>query len=62
MLGGCGYIVPIKDDEALSAALTSAIQLSEEAAIEIGRQVRRRVVEEYSISAIAKKWMEIYKG
>lgn len=60
VLGDCGYLVPTRNADALSAALKEALQLPPEAVKSLGLRARERVVSEYSLQNVAKRWCEIY--
>ena len=62
VLGDCGYLVPTRNSKALSAALKEALQLPPEAAKSLGQRARERIVSQYSLENIAKRWCEIYEG
>lgn len=60
VLGDCGYLVPTRNANALSTALKEALQLPPEAVKSLGLRARERVVSEYSLQNVAKRWCEIY--
>ena len=62
VLGDCGYLVPTRNANALSAALKEALQLPPEAVKSLGLRARERVVSQYSLENIAKRWCAIYAG
>lgn len=62
VLGSCGYLVPTRNSDALSAALKEALQLPPEAVKSLGLRARERVVSQYSLENIAKRWCAIYAG
>lgn len=61
LVGDCGAIVPAKDSEALAAAMLKTMQLSREVDAQIGREVRERIVREFSIDAVADWWEKLYQ-
>lgn len=62
VLGDCGYLVPTRNASALSAALKEALQLPPDAAKSLGQRARERIVSQYSLDNIAKRWCAIYAG
>ncbi len=62
VLGDCGYLVPTRNASALSAALKEALHLPPEAANSLGQRARERIVSQYSLENIAKRWCAIYEG
>lgn len=61
-LGGTGIVVPPRDAEALASALRTALGMSEAERIHMGQLARQRVLQHYSLSAIANKWLELYQA
>jgi sugar transferase (PEP-CTERM/EpsH1 system associated) len=57
---GCGQMVPEGDESALRAALAD-ISSDKNAARELGRKARRRVIESYSMAEMAQRYMAIYE-
>jgi glycosyltransferase involved in cell wall biosynthesis len=56
VLGACGYLVPAKSSEKLSAALKKVCALNEPDRGSIGKQARQRIIDHYSLAASADKW------
>lgn len=56
-----GYIVPVRNPDALADAMLAAAALDPEAAKVLGCKARARVLEQYSLEAAVKKWLEIYE-
>lgn len=61
-LGGTGLVVRPKDAAALASALRVALDMSEAERIRMGQLARQRVLQNYSLSAIAHKWLQLYQG
>ncbi|MDB5763096.1 MAG: hypothetical protein JWQ21_2091 [Herminiimonas sp.] len=61
-LGNAGYVVPVRDSRALAIALGEALALDAQARTELGCLARERVASRYSLSAVAARWEEIYRG
>ncbi|MDO8953416.1 MAG: glycosyltransferase [Gammaproteobacteria bacterium] len=55
-----GWVVSPRDVESLSRALLSAVSLSTEARIVLGRQARLRVLENFTIAKISLAYQKIY--
>jgi glycosyltransferase involved in cell wall biosynthesis len=62
VLGSSGFLVPSRDPAALAQAILSACSLSSQAATEMGRAARQRVVDTYSFDRSVEKWLELYKN
>lgn len=60
VLGGCGYLVPVRDASALACALRDALSLGEEQRRALGVSARSRVVDTFSMDAVVGRWLEIY--
>lgn len=56
-----GFIVPTKDDKALAHALESAMDLPEGKAEKMRKRARHHIIENYSIAATAKRYLDLYK-
>ena len=61
-LGNLGFVVPIRDSVALSAALSQSLSMSHEEKRLQGRMGRERVIEHYSLDAVVDRWLQIYVG
>lgn len=61
-LGTVGEVVSIKNSIALAAALQQGLSLSIEEKAAQGRAARMRVMQHYSLAAVADRWLEIYQG
>lgn len=62
ILGGHGIVVPPKEPEALAAALHRLIELGPESRAQVGEDARARVIANYSLTAIAEQYAELYEG
>ncbi|HHQ4615742.1 TPA: glycosyltransferase [Aeromonas veronii] len=61
VVGECGTLVPPKNSMALANALAQALALTPEQAQAQGRVARARIVERYSLSAQAMRWLDLYQ-
>lgn len=62
VLDGNGFLVPPKNSEKLADALTFALSMSPSESLELGLQAKRNIEQKYSLSAVAKKWIELYES
>jgi glycosyltransferase involved in cell wall biosynthesis len=60
VLGTAGFLVPSRDPGALAKAVQAACSLPADAAAELGRAARQRVVDTYSFDRAVEKWHELY--
>lgn len=61
VLGDAGILVPAKNSEALAAAMNQALSLDPITARKLGAQAREHVIRNYSLDAVAAKWIDLYK-
>lgn len=61
VVGDCGILVPPKNSKALADALTQALVLTPEQAQVRGCLARQRIVERYSLSVQAERWLAFYQ-
>jgi glycosyltransferase involved in cell wall biosynthesis len=61
-LGEIGSVVPIRDSRALAQALLGALQMQSDEKKAKGRAGRERILADYSLEAVAARWLEIYRG
>ena len=61
-VGDGGFIVPPKNSAALAQAMINAMSISKQEREVIVKKGRDRIIQFYSIRAIANKWLEIYQG
>ncbi|MCE9951439.1 glycosyltransferase [Aeromonas allosaccharophila] len=61
VLGDCGILVPAKNIPALTQGLQQCLALNSDAAKVQGEAARSRVVEKYSLTAQADKWLRLYQ-
>lgn len=61
VLGECGFLVPPKNSDILADALTNALALNINDSYQLGMKAKKHVQEKYSLSIIAKKWLELYQ-
>lgn len=62
ILGDTGILVPSKNSQALSDALTSALQLSAEEMIKNGVKARERVESTFSLESSVSHWLSLYEN
>ncbi|BCL76527.1 hypothetical protein JHS3_22630 [Jeongeupia sp. HS-3] len=62
VIGKEGILVPVKDSQALAAAINEALDWSVEQKRRIGQAARQRVVERFSLGAAVEKWLQLYQG
>lgn len=61
VLGECGFLVPPKESKKLANALIDALSLDANDSRQLGIKARKYVQGKYSLSVIAKKWLELYQ-
>lgn len=62
VLGECGSLVPTRDPEALATAILKMTASRGSRKKALGQAARQRVVERYSIGAMADRYLAIYSG
>lgn len=62
VVGDCGYVVKPNDPVALAEAILRGLSLSSVDKSRLGLAARKRVVQNFSLSAISLKWLNIYNG
>ncbi|WP_429154407.1 glycosyltransferase [Aeromonas veronii] len=60
VLGDSGILVPAKNSTALAKGLEKGLKLNYNIALNNGKKSRQRVVEYYSLSTQAEKWLKLY--
>jgi glycosyltransferase involved in cell wall biosynthesis len=60
-LGEAGYVVPTRNSEALGAALCNAVRLSETERQRLGKAGRKRIMDQYALSAVIAGWLRFYR-
>lgn len=61
VLGECGFLVPPKNSDTLAGALTNALALNINDSHQLGMKAKKHIQEKYSLSVIAKEWLELYQ-
>lgn len=62
LVGDAGEVVPPRDTEALAAALRRYLALPQEARRALGERARARVVENFALPAITRRYEDLYAG
>jgi len=62
IIGDAGFIVPVRNPNALAKAMQKAMLLSENEAKELGRKARSRVLDQFSLDTVVEKWERIYES
>lgn len=60
VLGDSGILVPAKNSLALAKGLEEGLKLNANIALNHGKKSRQRVIEYYSLSSQAEKWLKLY--
>lgn len=61
VIGEYGFLVPIRDSQALAAKMLESMNLSPEQRAILGKNAREHIKKHYSLDAITKKWLELYQ-
>jgi len=62
VVGGAGYLVEPRDSEALSGAIGQALGLSDAERKLMGEAARARVVEKFSLTVTADRYLAVFRG
>lgn len=62
VLGGNGFLVPPHSSSDLAEAITTALNLPSEEARQIGAAAYQHAKQNFSMSAITQKWIELYRS
>lgn len=62
VVGSAGFLVETKNSQLLAAAIEQGINLSLDIKKQLGTDARQRIIDKYSLSTIASKWIEIYSN
>ncbi len=60
VVGECGILVPPKNDIALANGIILALQMNAAESTDLGISARERVLNYYSLSAQAERWLSLY--
>jgi glycosyltransferase involved in cell wall biosynthesis len=60
IIGGCGEIVPPRDPQALADAMSQLLALSADERRALGLRARERIQKDYSLSAMVRRYSEVY--
>lgn len=61
VIGDQGFLVPVKNADALMQGMEKALSLSAGGAKVMGEQARTRVVENFSLDSVIENWLDIYE-
>lgn len=61
VIGDQGFLVPVKNADALRQGMEKALSLSTGCANVMGEQARARVVEHFSLDGVIENWLAIYE-
>lgn len=61
IVGDTGLVVPARNPDALAQALTELINMGEGKRIELGKRARARVMANFELSRVVKRYEEIYQ-
>ena len=61
VIGGNGFLVPIRDSEALANAMLKSMALTAEERSILGKKARQHIVDNYSLDAVVNKWLKLYQ-
>jgi glycosyltransferase involved in cell wall biosynthesis len=62
IVGGTGRVVPARDPAALAAAWGELIQMGAEARNRLGKAARERVIANFSLDSVVRRYEEVYAG
>lgn len=62
LVGINGIVVPSQNPESLAHALETALNMSEEELVEMGMKARKHIIDKYSLSQIAKSYLNLYSS
>jgi glycosyltransferase involved in cell wall biosynthesis len=60
ILGGCGHVVSPRDSQALAEATSQLLALSSDERRALGLRARERIQKDYSLSAMVRRYSEVY--
>ncbi len=61
VIGDNGFLVPIRNSEALANAMLQSMDLTEEERLILGKKSREHILKYYSLDAVANKWLVLYQ-
>lgn len=61
LISDAGFVVPVRDPAALSAAMRNILEMNTEARRQLGRKARQRILECFSMNAAVEKYQELYR-
>ncbi len=62
VIGSEGILAPPRDSIALANSLNKALEFSCQKRAVVGRAARRRILQCFSLSSAAERWLDIYRG
>jgi glycosyltransferase involved in cell wall biosynthesis len=60
IIGGCGGVAPPRDAQALAEAMSQLLSLSSDERRALGLRARERIQNDYSLSAMVRRYSEVY--
>lgn len=61
VIGDNGFLVPIRNSEALANAMLQSMDLTEEDRLILGKKAREHILKYYSLDAVVNKWLNLYQ-
>lgn len=61
VIGDNGFLVPIRNSEALANAMLQSMDLTEEERSILGKKSREHILKYYSLDAVVNKWLALYQ-
>lgn len=61
VINGNGFLVPIRDSEALANAMLQSMALTAEERSILGKKARQHILDNYSLDAVVNKWLKLYQ-
>ncbi len=61
LLGGVGLVTPARSPESIAAAIVELFQMGDASRQRIGSAARARIVNDYSLESIARRYLDLYQ-
>ena len=62
VVGSAGYLVPPGQSDSLCESLVTALNMTTNERMVVGKSARQRIQEHYSLDAAVDKWLKLYSG